>query len=87
MAIIELKIIINRPVLLGGGITDKKNMDQLLQENICDFIALGRPFVRQPDLLSYLRNKKIQGCLCVLCNGCINPYSAPVVCPNMNAGC
>ncbi len=60
------------PIILVGGNRDIENLEAILQAGKVDFIALCRPFIREPDL----PNRWLAGIgsrlpECVSCNSCI----------------
>ena len=75
------------PLILGGGLTSILAMNKIIQKDMCDLIALGRPLVHEPDIIPFLKNKKRNNFLCSLCNGCINPLPEPPICPSRHSGC
>jgi 2,4-dienoyl-CoA reductase-like NADH-dependent reductase (Old Yellow Enzyme family) len=64
------KAAVDIPVILVGGVRSTQVMDEILRSGDADFLAMARPFVREPDLV----NKIIQGRRgsvdCVSCNIC-----------------
>ena len=62
-------------------------MNRLLENKVCDLIALGRPLVREPDILPLIKENIRRNYTCSLCNGCINLLPEPIVCPMLHAGC
>ena len=66
-----VKQMLKIPVILGGGLRSIKRMTQVLTEGDADFVAMSRPFVREPDLVQLIQ----QGCrktmACTSCNLCL----------------
>jgi 2,4-dienoyl-CoA reductase-like NADH-dependent reductase (Old Yellow Enzyme family) len=64
------KAAVDIPVILVGGVRSTQVMDEIVRSGDADFLAMARPFVREPDLV----NKIIQGRRgsvdCVSCNIC-----------------
>ena len=59
------------PVILVGGIRSFPTARRLLSEGTADFIALCRPFIREPDLVNrWLRGDR-QKAACLSCNNCV----------------
>ena len=61
---------INIPVILGGGATSQKQINDILNETDIDFISMQRPFVADP---SFLVDWQIEGdgvSRCIACNNC-----------------
>ncbi len=60
------------PIILVGGNRDIETLETILQDGKVDFIALGRPLIREPDLPNRWRmgiGKRLPEC--VSCNSCI----------------
>ena len=68
----EIKPVINKPLILVGGLRSLEVIEEILKEGNADFIALSRPLIREPDL----PNKWFKGIgelksECISCNGCV----------------
>jgi 2,4-dienoyl-CoA reductase-like NADH-dependent reductase (Old Yellow Enzyme family) len=65
-----VKAAVDIPVILVGGLRSTEVMNDVISSGDADFLALARPFVREPDLV----NKIVQGRRgpvdCVSCNIC-----------------
>lgn len=68
----KIKSAVNIPIILVGGIRSFSVMENLITEQIADFISLSRPFVKEPDLVTRLRHNQTK-VACVSCNACFNP--------------
>jgi 2,4-dienoyl-CoA reductase-like NADH-dependent reductase (Old Yellow Enzyme family) len=68
----EISKLIASPLILVGGIRSLDVIENILTEEIVDFVALCRPLIRQPDLPNKWL-KKIGGLTadCISCNGCV----------------
>ncbi len=75
------------PIILGGGITSPVVMEKFITDEICDLIALGRPLIREPDILPLIQQGKRKKFVCSLCNGCKNDLPEPIICPKKHSGC
>ncbi len=64
---------VNVPVILVGGIRERSTAEDLLGQDICDYIALSRPLIAQPDLPALWRRGEIDRCECVACSMCFLP--------------
>lgn len=71
-----LKQEVNIPIILGGGLHDKKQINQVLNDYNIDFISMYRPFVAQPDLLTEWKNNKTNKSRCLMCNNCYRRKSS-----------
>ena len=58
------------PLMLLGGISKRETMDLAMAEGF-QFVALGRPLVREPDLVNRLRSREAAGTTCIYCNQCM----------------
>ena len=51
-ASLRLKQNVSVPVMLVGGIRTFETAERLVQQGYADYIALSRPFIREPDLVA-----------------------------------
>jgi 2,4-dienoyl-CoA reductase-like NADH-dependent reductase (Old Yellow Enzyme family) len=58
------------PLVLLGGITNKRVMDQAMDEGF-QFVAMARALLRQPDLINKLQQDPDTESLCIHCNKCM----------------
>jgi 2,4-dienoyl-CoA reductase-like NADH-dependent reductase (Old Yellow Enzyme family) len=58
------------PVILVGGLRSTAMMDDVIRSGDADFLALARPFVRQPDLPNRIIAGERGAVDCVSCNIC-----------------
>ncbi len=58
------------PVILVGGIRSTEVMDDILGSGDADFLAMSRPFVREPELVERLIAGRRGPVRCVSCNLC-----------------
>jgi 2,4-dienoyl-CoA reductase-like NADH-dependent reductase (Old Yellow Enzyme family) len=61
------------PLILVGGIRTLAVAEKLLQENICDFISMSRPLIREPELISRWKAGDIGEAACISDNLCYRP--------------
>jgi 2,4-dienoyl-CoA reductase-like NADH-dependent reductase (Old Yellow Enzyme family) len=64
------KAAIDIPVILVGGIRSTQTMDEILRSGDADFLAMARPFVREPDLVNQIAEGRRGPVDCVSCNIC-----------------
>ncbi|GAB4278923.1 MAG: NADH:flavin oxidoreductase [Deferrisomatales bacterium] len=64
------------PLILVGGIRSYGVAEGLLGEGTCDFIALSRPLIREPDLPRRWRSGDRRRSACASDNGCFGPARA-----------
>ena len=58
------------PLVLLGGISTRATMDLAMAEGF-DLVALGRPLLREPDLVNRIRSGEASGSTCTHCNLCM----------------
>ena len=59
------------PVILVGGVRTTETMTDILSSGDADFLAMARPFIREPDLVRKLEAGRTGGVECVSCNMCL----------------
>ena len=59
------------PVILVGGIRTTQTMTDLIESGEADFLAMSRPFIREPDLPDKLAAGRTGTVECVSCNMCL----------------
>ncbi len=60
------------PIILVGGLRTVENMEKLVARAEADFIALARPFIREPALVSQIRGGRRGRVSCTSCNLCLD---------------
>jgi 2,4-dienoyl-CoA reductase-like NADH-dependent reductase (Old Yellow Enzyme family) len=81
----KLKKEVKTPIILVGGIRSLETARTIISSNSADYIAMSRPFIRNPDLIS-MWSAKIQDCSeCLSCNTCFRPVltGRGLYCPQM----
>lgn len=58
------------PVIVVGGLRRVDAMESIIRDGIADFVSLGRPLIREPDLVRKIENGKRGEVDCVSCNIC-----------------
>ena len=61
------------PVILVGGIRSYLLAERLLDEGVMDYIAMCRPFIREPMLIERWQSGDLRKATCISCNGCFGP--------------
>ena len=61
----------DRPIILMGGVRNPVTADNILKDDIADFIALSRPLIREPDLPNRWISGDVSPAHCINCNGCM----------------
>jgi len=69
----SLKKMIHLPVILIGGIRSYFLAERLVDEGFTDFIAMSRPFIREPMLIKRWQSGDLRKASCISCNGCFGP--------------
>jgi 2,4-dienoyl-CoA reductase-like NADH-dependent reductase (Old Yellow Enzyme family) len=64
------KTAVGVPVILVGGLRSTEVMDDVISSGDADFLALARPFVREPDLVNKIAQGRRGPVDCVSCNMC-----------------
>jgi len=64
------KSAIDIPVILIGGLRSTRVMDDVVRSGDADFLAMARPFVREPDLANKIAGGRRGPVDCVSCNIC-----------------
>ena len=59
------------PIILVGGVRTTQTMTDVLESGDADFLAMARPFIREPDLVRKLAAGRTGGVECVSCNMCL----------------
>jgi 2,4-dienoyl-CoA reductase-like NADH-dependent reductase (Old Yellow Enzyme family) len=58
------------PVTTVGGIRSLPTIDRILRERKADYVAMSRPFIREPHLIKRWKTGDTARAYCVSCNGC-----------------
>ena len=68
---IAIKKNVSVPIILVGGVRNREKMEMILNEGQADFIAMSRPFIRQPSLVNqFIKYPNSERITCVNCNRC-----------------
>jgi 2,4-dienoyl-CoA reductase-like NADH-dependent reductase (Old Yellow Enzyme family) len=59
------------PIILVGGLRSTMRMVQVLADGDADFVAMSRPFVREPDLVQLIQQGQRKITACTSCNLCL----------------
>lgn len=66
----SIKEKVNVPVITVGGIRSVKTIDRILKERQADYVAMSRPFIREPHLLNRWKSGDRERAACISCTGC-----------------
>ena len=58
------------PIMTVGGIRSLKIIEDILSEGKADYVAMARPFIREPHLIERWRSGDTERARCISCNGC-----------------
>lgn len=67
----RLRAAVDVPVVLTGGLRRRQTMESVLGSGDADFVGMGRPFIRQPDLVRRLAGPEVEPAACTSCNICV----------------
>jgi len=67
----QLRRRIDKPVILVGGLRRPATMEAIIERGDADFIAMARPFIREPDLIVKLAKGRRSPVACTSCNLCL----------------
>jgi len=62
---------VDTTIVVAGGMRTTQTMNRLLRDGETDFVALARPFIREPDLVRQLANGRTGRVDCTSCNICL----------------
>ena len=65
----EIKI----PVILVGGVRSFEVAEKIIADGIADYIAMSRPFIREPDLIDRWKKGDLRKAKCISDNLCFDP--------------
>jgi 2,4-dienoyl-CoA reductase-like NADH-dependent reductase (Old Yellow Enzyme family) len=66
----SIKEKVNVPVITVGGIRSVQTIDRILKERQADYVAMSRPFIREPLLLKRWKSGDRERATCISCGGC-----------------
>lgn len=58
------------PSILVGGIRRLATAEKIVGEGLADFVAMSRPFIREPRLIGRWNSGDAERAACISCNGC-----------------
>ena len=61
------------PLALVGGIRSLPVAERLVEQGVCDFISMSRPFIREPDLVNRWQSGDRRKAACTSDNLCFGP--------------
>ncbi len=70
---IRVKEAVGCPVMVVGGIRSFEVADGIVRRGEADYIAMSRPFIREPGLAKRWQTGDEKRATCISCNGCFKP--------------
>jgi 2,4-dienoyl-CoA reductase-like NADH-dependent reductase (Old Yellow Enzyme family) len=72
----------NVPVILVGGLRKLSTMNSIVESGKADIISIGRPMVKEPDLVNKFKNGTSEEATCTSCNKCVGKLlnGSPLMC-------
>jgi 2,4-dienoyl-CoA reductase-like NADH-dependent reductase (Old Yellow Enzyme family) len=68
-----IKNAVKCPVMVVGGIRSFEVAEGIIRRGEADYIAMSRPFIREPDLGLRWQEGNRERAKCISCNGCFKP--------------
>jgi 2,4-dienoyl-CoA reductase-like NADH-dependent reductase (Old Yellow Enzyme family) len=66
-----LRQVVDTKIIVVGGMRRTQTMEGVLAAGAADFIAMARPLIREPDLISQIENGRTGRVDCTSCNICL----------------
>jgi 2,4-dienoyl-CoA reductase-like NADH-dependent reductase (Old Yellow Enzyme family) len=58
------------PIIAVGGIRSLSTAQNILKDSKADYVSMGRPFIREPQLVNRWKSGDRAKAKCISCNGC-----------------
>jgi len=69
------------PVILVGGLRTPSVIEKMLENDVCDFVSLSRPLIREPELVRRWKQGSLEKAECISCNKCgLYMFDRPLRC-------
>lgn len=69
-AAIQIKMAVNIPVIVVGGINNMDDINHIIENSNIDFVSMCRPFIIEPDIVSKFKKGTQLKSKCIMCNYC-----------------
>lgn len=69
----KFKALVQRPLILVGGLRSFEVAEKIIDEGIADYIAMSRPLIREPDLINRWQRGDLRKAECKSDNLCFKP--------------
>jgi 2,4-dienoyl-CoA reductase-like NADH-dependent reductase (Old Yellow Enzyme family) len=66
----QIKDSVKIPIITVGGIRSISTIDKILADGKADYVAMARPFIREPHLINRWKSGDTQKSTCISCGGC-----------------
>lgn len=77
----QIKQNVNIPVIVVGGIRKLKDINNIIENNKCDYVSMSRPFIIESNLVTKFKEGKQIESKCIDCNYCvIGVQTGPLKC-------
>jgi len=78
---LAIKEAVDVPIILVGGMRTTRVMEDIIEKEIADFIAMSRPLIREPGLVTRWQSGDVSGAKCITCGQCSqNLFIHPLKC-------
>ncbi|MFZ5571800.1 MAG: NADH:flavin oxidoreductase [Thermodesulfobacteriota bacterium] len=67
----DIKRQVSIPVITVGGIRQLRDIEGIIGGNMADFVAMGRPFIIEPDIVNRFRDESAAESSCINCGYCL----------------
>jgi len=65
-----VKEAVKAPIITVGGIRSVKTVNDILSQRKADYVAMSRPFIREPHLMNRWKSGDTSKAQCISCKGC-----------------
>jgi 2,4-dienoyl-CoA reductase-like NADH-dependent reductase (Old Yellow Enzyme family) len=69
----EIRKVVNCQLMSVGGFRSLEVIRKAIREDGIDYIAMARPFIREPRLANRWKRGELSPARCISCNGCFKP--------------
>ncbi|MBW1690737.1 MAG: NADH:flavin oxidoreductase [Deltaproteobacteria bacterium] len=70
------KKVLSVPLILVGGIRSFQVAERLVEDGVCDYVSMSRPFIREPNLINRWRSGDLRKSTCISENSCLTAAGA-----------
>lgn len=62
---------VDMPVIVVGGVRKLADIENIITRGMADYVAMSRPFIREPDLVNKFKSGEQQKSRCIDCGYCL----------------